>query len=66
MDEASQRQLAELFDATNPAELTRSITRIQQNLIRLAATKNQALSLDPTLLKRAKIGEERTEISRAI
>lgn len=66
MDEASQRQLAELFDATNPAELTRSITRIQQNLIRLAATKNQALSPDPTLLKRAKIDEERTEISRAI
>lgn len=48
MDEASQRQLAELFDAINPAELTRKITRIQQELIRLAAAKNQALSPDPS------------------
>ena len=55
-----------LFDATSSAELTRSIARIQQELIRLAAAKNQARISDPTLLKRAKIDEERTEISRAI
>jgi hypothetical protein len=62
MDEASQRQLAELFDATNPAELTRKITRIQQELIRLAADKNKALISD---LSRAKIDEARIVISRA-
>ena len=62
MNEASQRQLAELFEATNPAELTRKITRIQQELIRLAADKNKALISD---LSRAKIGEARTVISRA-
>ena len=66
MTKASEKELAELFDATNPAELTRQITRIQQELIRLAAAKNTALISDPALLKRAKIDEERTEISRAI
>lgn len=62
MDEASAKELAELFEATNPAELTRSITRIQPELIVLAAAKNQVLTSD---LSRAKIDEARTKISRA-
>ena len=62
MDEANAKELAKLFEATNPAELTRKITRIQQELIRLAADKNKALISD---LSRAKIDEARTEISRA-
>lgn len=62
MDEASAKELAELFEATNPAELTRSITRIQQELIRLAGDKNKVLTSE---LSRAKIDEARTVISRA-
>ena len=62
MNETSQRQLAEVFEATNPAELTNQITRIQQELTRLAADKNTALFSD---LSRAKIDEARTVILRA-
>ena len=56
------KELAELFAVTNPAELTRKITGIQQELIRLAAAKNQVFNSDPS---RAKIGEARGVISRA-
>ena len=55
-------ELAALFSATNPADLTRGITDIQLRLISLAAEKTQALRLPAT---RAKIREARTSVSRA-
>ncbi len=57
----TQTQAAELTalkKSTNPAELTRQITRIQDQLITLAAAKTQAHT-------RAKTDEARTPISRA-
>jgi hypothetical protein len=55
-------ELAALFNATNPADLTRGITDIQLQLISLAADKTQAMRPSPT---RAKIREARTPVSRA-
>jgi hypothetical protein len=55
-------ELEALFNTTNPAELTRHITRIQQQLINLAAAKNQALQKP---ISRAKTNEAPTQLSRA-
>ncbi|MCD4853609.1 hypothetical protein LN996_22565, partial [Arthrobacter sp. AK01] len=60
--EAKATELAELMETTNPAELTRGITRIQTQLIALAAEKTQALEASIT---RAEITEARTTLSRA-
>jgi hypothetical protein len=51
-----------LFEATNPAELTRKITAIQNRLINLAKDKTEAITASIT---RAKIDEARDQISRA-
>ena len=50
--------LTVLRAATNPAELTRRITKIQNQLTRLAAAKTQAAT-------RASLDEARDQISRA-
>jgi hypothetical protein len=50
--------LTALRDATNPAQLTRNIVRIQDQLIKLSAAKTQAAT-------RAELDEARDEISRA-
>jgi hypothetical protein len=55
-------ELAQLFDETNPAELTRQITTIQTRLIALAKDKTDAVTAD---VSRAKPDEARTHISRA-
>lgn len=62
LTEAKATELAELMETTNPAELTRGITRIQTQIIALAAAKTQALEASIT---RAEIAEARTTLSRA-
>jgi hypothetical protein len=62
MDAAKAAEFAALFEATNPAELTRKITTIQNHLINLAKDKTNAIT---TSVSRAKIDEARTQISRA-
>jgi hypothetical protein len=59
---AKSVELEALFNAKNPADLTRGITDIQLQLISLAADKTQAMRQAPT---RAKIREARTAVSRA-
>lgn len=56
------RELAALFDAINPATLTRDITAIQARLIHLAAAKTTAHTASVT---RAKPDEAREPVSRA-
>jgi hypothetical protein len=55
-------ELAEVFEETNPAELTRQITMIQSRLISLARDKTEAVTVT---VSRAKIGEAAEPISRA-
>lgn len=55
-------ELAHLFEATNPAELTRQITTIQTRLIALAQDKTDAITATIT---RAKTDEARDQLSRA-
>ena len=55
-------ELAEVFEETNPAELTRQITTIQSRLISLARDKTEAVTV---AVSRAKIGEASEPISRA-
>jgi hypothetical protein len=55
-------ELAALFEATNPAELTRQITAIQTRLIALAKDKTEAITAN---LSRAKPDEARDQLSRA-
>ena len=43
--EAKAAELAELMEATNPADLTRGITTIQTQLIALAAAKHRPGSI---------------------
>jgi transposase InsO family protein len=62
LTEAKAAELAELMEATNPADLTRGITSIQTQLIALAAAKTRALEASST---RAQIDEARTTLSRA-
>jgi transposase InsO family protein len=62
LTEAKATELAELMEATNPADLTRGITAIQTQLIALAAAKTRALEASST---RAEINEARTTLSRA-
>ncbi len=62
MDAAKAAGFAALFEATNPAELTRKITAIQIRLITLAEEKTKAIS---TSVLQAKIDEASTQISRA-
>ncbi|GAA4025898.1 DDE-type integrase/transposase/recombinase [Arthrobacter methylotrophus] len=59
---AKAAELAQLMEITNPADLTRGITKIQTQLIALAAAKTQALEDSST---RAQIDEARTTLSRA-
>lgn len=59
---AKTAELKALFDAVNPADLTRDITAIQTRLIHLAAAKTAALNAG---VSRAKLGEARTRLSRA-
>lgn len=62
LTEAKTAELYELMEATNPADLTRGITKIQTQLIALAAAKTRALEASST---RAEIDEARTTLSRA-
>ncbi|WP_051479069.1 DDE-type integrase/transposase/recombinase, partial [Arthrobacter sp. H5] len=55
-------ELAQLIDTTNPADLTRGITAIQNQLIKLAAEKTRALEASST---RAQIAEASTILTRA-
>jgi len=55
-------ELTALFEATNPADLTRQITAIQTRLIHLAATKTAALAAGAS---RAQPDEARPQLSRA-
>ncbi|EPR76518.1 hypothetical protein ADILRU_1283 [Leifsonia rubra CMS 76R] len=55
-------ELATLFEATNPAELTRKIIVTQTRLIALAKDKTATITAS---VSRAKIDEARTQISRA-
>jgi hypothetical protein len=55
-------EFATLFEATNPAELTRKITAIQTRLIALAKDKTEAVTAN---LSRAKPDEARDQLSRA-
>ena len=55
-------ECATFFEATNPAELTRKITTIQNRLITLAKDKTSAVTAS---VSRAKIGEARDQLSRA-
>ena len=55
-------ELAQLFEATNPADLTRQITTIQTRLISLAKDKTNAITASIT---RAQIGEAPNQLSRA-
>ena len=55
-------ELATLFEATNPAELTRQITAIQTRLIALAKDKTEAVTAS---LSRANTDEARDQLSRA-
>jgi hypothetical protein len=54
--------IAALFEDTNPAELTRQITRIQTRLIALAKDKTDAITAS---VSRAKTDEARGHVSRA-
>lgn len=60
LTEAKAAELAELMEATNPADLTCGITAIQTQLIALAAAKTRALEASAT---RAQIAEARTTLS---
>ena len=62
LTETKAAELADLMEATNPADLTRGITTIQTQLIALAAAKTRALEASAT---RAEIDEARTTLSRA-
>lgn len=62
LTEAKAAELAQLMEATNPADLTRGITTIQTQLIALAAAKTRALEASST---RAQIAEASTTLSRA-
>lgn len=62
LTEIKAAELADLMEATNPADLTRGITTIQSQLIALAAAKTRALEASVT---RADIAEARTTLSRA-
>lgn len=62
LTEQTRAELQTLFDATNPADLTRRIVDIQTRLIHLAAAKTDTLSHQTS---RAKPDEARTRISRA-
>lgn len=62
MNAESTATFAALFENTNPAELTRQITQIQTELIRLAAFKTTALTAN---ISRAKTNEAREPLSRA-
>lgn len=55
-------ELASVFEATNPAELTRQITTIQTRLIALAKDKTTAIT---AAVSRAKTDEARNQLSRA-
>lgn len=55
-------ELATLFEATNPAELTRQITAIQTRLIALAKDKTEAVTAS---LSGANTDEARDQLSRA-
>lgn len=57
-----QAELEAIFDATNPAELTRRIVDIQTRLIYLAAAKTDVLG---QAVSRAKPDEARENLSRA-
>ncbi len=59
---ARTTELNTLFDAVNPADLTRAITAIQTRLIHLAAAKTTAIRANTS---RAKPDEARTHLSRA-
>jgi len=62
LTEAKAAEFARLMETTNPAELTRGITKIQAQLIALAAAKTRALKASST---RAEIDEAGTRLSRA-
>jgi hypothetical protein len=62
LTKAKAAELAELMEATNPADLTRGITTIQAQLIALAAAKTRAMEASAT---RAEIAEASTTLSRA-
>jgi hypothetical protein len=55
-------EFATLFEATNPVELTRHITAIQNRLINLAKDKTNVITAS---VSRAKIDEARDRLSRA-
>lgn len=55
-------EVAALFEATNPAELTRRITTIQTQLIALAKDKTAAITAS---VSRAKPAQARDQLSRA-
>ena len=55
-------KLATVFEATNPAELTRQITAIQTRLIALATDKTTAITVG---VSRAKTDEASDQLSRA-
>ena len=55
-------ELATVFEATNPAELTRQITAIQTRLIALATDKTTAITAG---ISRAKTDEASDQLSRA-
>lgn len=59
---AKTAELGQLMDTINPADLTRGITVIQNQLIKLAAEKTRALEASST---RAKIDEASETLSRA-
>lgn len=62
LTEQKQAELEAVFEATNPAELTRRIVDIQTRLIHLAAAKTDVLN---QTLSRANPGEARDHRSRA-
>jgi hypothetical protein len=62
MTAAKAVEFTALFEATNPAELTRKITAIQNRLINLAKEKTKAITAS---ISRAKIDEARDQISQA-
>lgn len=62
LSNGKQTELEAIFDATNPADLTRGITDIQTRLIHLAAAKTDVLN---HTVSRAKPNEARDQLSRA-
>lgn len=62
LTDAKRAELEGIFDATNPAELTRRIVDIQTRLIHLAAAKTDVLS---QTVSRANSDEARDQLSRA-